>query len=460
MTVEQTPPAPSRARLVLVMVGFVMLVFCTGTAEYLVSGVLTQIAADVSVSISAAGQIVTAYALGVAVGGPLVTAATARLPRKGLALGLGAVFIAGTTLTVLAPTYAWVIVGRVLSACAQATLFAIGLTTATAMMGPGRRGRAIAIVGSGLTIATVLGVPLGALLGGGTSWRAPFVVVVALAGLGEVLLAVAMPPAAAPATGVADEVGALARGPVLLAVSATAIGFAGVGVVFTYLVPLLTRVTGMDAGAVPMLLLAYGVGGFVGNLVAGRLADLSLSRTLAGVFLALVLTLVAIPVLAGHPAPMVGLVLVLGLLSTAMVAPLQSLVLRRADPIVGGHRGCLQPGQRDRLGARRPRHERRGPALERLRRSSPRARRHGPDRPRPPGRPGSGMMSVGIAHGRPGRAGPPLAERCSGEACARGRMFKARSQALDTPGSLGSSSARGRASAGECRRPCAASLLS
>lgn len=88
--------------------------------------------------------------------------------------------------------------------------------------------------------------------------------------------------------------------------------------------------TGMDAGAVPMLLLAYGVGGFVGNLVAGRLADLSLSRTLAGVFLALVLTLVAIPVLAGHPAPMVGLVLVLGLLSTAMVAPLQSLVLRRA----------------------------------------------------------------------------------------------------------------------------------
>lgn len=194
MTVEQTPPAPSRARLVLVMVGFVMLVFCTGTAEYLVSGVLTQIAADVSVSISAAGQIVTAYALGVAVGGPLVTAATARLPRKGLALGLGAVFIAGTTLTVLAPTYAWVIVGRALSACAQATLFAIGLTTATAMMGPGRRGRAIAIVGSGLTIATVLGVPLGALLGGGTSWRAPFVVVVALAGLGEVLLAVAMPP--------------------------------------------------------------------------------------------------------------------------------------------------------------------------------------------------------------------------------------------------------------------------
>ena len=287
MTVEQTPPAPSRARLVLVMVGFVMLVFCTGTAEYLVSGILTQIAADVSVSISAAGQIVTAYALGVAVGGPLVTAATARLPRKGLALGLGAVFIAGTTLTVLAPTYVWVIVGRVLSACAQATLFAIGLTTATAMMGPGRRGRAIAIVGSGLTIATVLGVPLGALLGGGTSWRAPFVVVVALAGLGEVLLAVAMPPAAAPATGVADEVGALARGPVLLAVSATAIGFAGVGVVFTYLVPLLTRVTGMDAGAVPMLLLAYGVGGFVGNLVAG-------------------------------------------LLSTAMVAPLQSLVLRRA----------------------------------------------------------------------------------------------------------------------------------
>ena len=322
---------PSRAvRPGLVLAGFVLLVFCTASAEYLVAGVLPQLAADAEVSIAAAGQTVTAYALGVAVGGPIVTVLTARLPRKGLAVGLGVLFVAGTVLTVLAPSFAWIIVGRVISACSQATLFAISLTTATALMGSARQGRAIAIVTSGLTVATVLGVPLGALLGGGTSWRFPFAVIAAAAVLGTALLAWAMPRTPAPATGVRDEIRTLLRRPVLLAVSTTVIGFAGVSVVFTYLVPLLTDVTGIAASVIPALLLAYGVGGFIGNLVAGRLTDLSLDKTLSGVFVALILTLAAFPLLAKHQAPMIGIVLILGLLSTATIAPLQSLVLRHA----------------------------------------------------------------------------------------------------------------------------------
>lgn len=330
MNLEQSSPASTLARPVLVLAGFVLLVFCTGTAEYLVAGVLPQLADDLSVSIATAGQTVTAYALGVAIGGPIVTVLTARLPRKGLALALGVVFIAGTVLTVLAPSYGWVIVGRVVSACSQATLFAIGLTTATGLMGPARQGQAIAIVSSGLTVATVLGVPLGALLGGNTSWRIPFVIVAAAATLGVVLLAAAMPRTPAPTTGVSDEIRTLLRGPVLLAVATTVIGFAGVSVVFTYLVPLLSDVTGMAAGIIPALLLAYGVGGFAGNLIAGRLADLSLGKTLVGVFLALIVTLAAFPLVAEFPIPMIGLVLILGLLSTATIAPLQSLVLRHA----------------------------------------------------------------------------------------------------------------------------------
>ena len=261
------------------LAGFLLLVFRTGTAEYLVAGVLPQLAEDVSVSIATVGQTVTAYALGVAIGGPIVTALTARLPRKGLALGLGVVFIVGTVLTVSAPGIAWVVVGRVVSACSQATLFAIGLTTAVTTMGPARQGQAIAIVSSGLSVATVLGVPLGALLGGITSWRIPFVVVAATATHGVLLLADALPRTAAPTTGVGDEIRTLLRRPVLLALATTAIGFAGVSVVFTYLVPLLTDVTGIAATTVPALLLACGVGGFAGNLIAGRLADLSLGRT-------------------------------------------------------------------------------------------------------------------------------------------------------------------------------------
>ena len=325
-----TSAARSRIGRAVVLAGFVLLVFCTGTAEYLVSGVLPQLAADVSVSIAAAGQIVTAYALGVAIGGPVVTALTARLPRKGLALALGAVFIAGTAITVIAPSYAWVIAGRVASACSQATLFAVGLTTATGLMGQARQGRAIAIVGSGLTIATVLGVPMGALLGGSTNWRMPFVIVAAVAALGVLLLATAMERTPAPTTGVGDEIRTLLRAPVLLAVATTTIGFAGVGLVFTYLAPLLSEVTGIAAGTIPGLLLAYGIGGFIGNLVAGRLADLSVRATLVGVLLALILTLAVFPLLAPRPAPMIGAVLILGLLSTATIAPLQSLVLHHA----------------------------------------------------------------------------------------------------------------------------------
>ncbi|NGN94495.1 MFS transporter [Nocardioides sp. KC13] len=312
------------------MAGFVVLVFCTGTAEYLVAGVLPQLAADFSISTATAGQTVTAYALGVAVGGPVVTVLTARLPRKGLALSLGLLFIIGTVVTALAPTYAWVIVGRVVSASSQATLFAIGLTTSSAVLGPAKQGQAIAIVGSGLTVATVLGVPLGALLGGNTSWRIPFAMVTVLAVVGIVLLAWAMPRTPAPATGVGDEIRTLLRGPILLAVATTVIGFAGVSIVFTYLVPLLAEVTGMAAAMIPVLLLVYGAGGFVGNLVAGRLADLSLGRTLAGIFLALIATLAAVPVAAPYTVPMVVLVLLLGLVSTATIAPLQSLVMRHA----------------------------------------------------------------------------------------------------------------------------------
>lgn len=330
MTDDTAPPLPTRAHPAWVLTGFVLLVFCTGTAEYLVAGVLPQLAADVGVSTAAAGQTVTAYALGVAVGGPVVTILTARLPRKGLASSLGLVFVLGTLVTVVAPTYTWLIVGRVVSACSQATLFAIGLTTAAAAMGPGRQGRAVAIVSSGLTVATVLGVPLGALLGGNLNWRTPFLVVAVVAVAGVLILCSSMPRTPAPTTGVRDEIRTLVRGPVLLAVTTTVVGFAGVGIVFTYLVPLLSDVTGLTAAVIPALLLAYGVGGFVGNLVAGRFADLDLGRTLIAVFGALVVTLALFPLVAEHPAPMIVMVLVLGLLSTATIAPLQSLVLRHA----------------------------------------------------------------------------------------------------------------------------------
>lgn len=321
--------APDRTSVspVVLMTAFVLLVFATGTAEYLVAGILPDLARDMGITVALAGQSVTAYALGVAVGGPLLTLSTARVPRKGLAIALGVMFVLGIALTALAPTFPVLLVGRVISACSQATLFAIALITATQVMGPERSGRAVAIVASGLTVATTLGVPLGALMGASVGWRVPFAVVGAVAALAVLILAFTMPRTAAPTTQPLDELRSLVRAPVFLAIATTVVGFAGVSVVFTYIVPLLTGVTGLAPAMVPLLLLAYGLGSFVGNLVAGRLTDLSLPKTLMGVLLALVVVLGLFPFAAGTAASAVVATLLLGLLSAATIAPLQALIL-------------------------------------------------------------------------------------------------------------------------------------
>lgn len=275
--------------------GFLLCIFAIGTAELLVSGLLPQIAATVHVSVASTGQLVTAYALGVVIGGPLITVLTARVPRKGLVLGLIGLFIAGSLISAAASSYGVLVLSRVLAALSQGTLFAISLVVVTTVVPADRAGRAIATVVSGLTVATVLGVPLGTVLGHQFGWRTPFVVIALVAAAGGAVLAVAMPRTPAPTTGVRSELRVLGRRPVLLAIVTTAIGFAGVGTVLTYIVPLLTQVTGFTSGAVSALLLAYGVGSLLGNLIAGRLTDISLTMTVRIVLLGLTVILAALP---------------------------------------------------------------------------------------------------------------------------------------------------------------------
>lgn len=305
-------------------------VFVVGTAEYLIAGLLPQVGADLGVSVSTAGQAVTAYALGVVIGGPLVTMATARLPRKGVALGLLLLFAAGSALSAWAPTFSVLLAGRVVSSFSHAAFLALALVTATQVVPAERVGRAVAAVASGFTVATLLGVPLGALLGERAGWRTPFVVLTVLALAGAVFLAAVMPRSPAQDTSIRAELRVVTRRPVLVSVATTAVGFAGVMSVFTYIALSLTQVTGFTASVVSLLLLAYGVGSFVGNLVAGRLTDWSLSATVRGVFGGLVGVLAVFPVaLMWQPSAVVA-VLLLGLLATATIAPLQGLILRHA----------------------------------------------------------------------------------------------------------------------------------
>ncbi|MGW0486099.1 MFS transporter [Nonomuraea sp. NPDC003214] len=305
-------------------------VFVVGTSEYLIAGLLPQVGADLRISVGMAGQAVTVYALGVVVGGPLVAALTAKMPRKGLALGLMLLFAAGSAISALAPSYELLLAGRLLSSFSHAAFLALALVMATSVVPPDKTGTAISTVASGFTVATLLGVPLGALLGESAGWRTPFAVLTALALAGVVLLAAVLPKQPAPATRLRDEVRVVTRRPVLLAIATTAVGFSGVATVFTYIAPLMTRVSGFSSTAVSGLLLAYGAGSFVGNLLAGRLTDKSMSATVRGVFGGLAGVLVLIPFAAVWQPSAVAAVLVLGLLSTATIAPLQGLILRHA----------------------------------------------------------------------------------------------------------------------------------
>ncbi|MEU4832528.1 MFS transporter [Streptosporangium sp. NPDC023615] len=204
-----------------------MSVFVIGTSEYLVAGLLPQVGADLRVSVGAAGQTVTAYALGVVIGGPIVTVLTVRLPRKALALGLMALFAAGSAISALAPSYEVLLAGRVVSSLGHAAFLALALVTATGVVPAERVGTAIAAVVSGFTAATLLGVPLGALLGQGAGWRVPFAVLTGLALAGTALLAAVLPRQEARPTRVRDEVRVVTRRPVLLAIATTAVGFSG-----------------------------------------------------------------------------------------------------------------------------------------------------------------------------------------------------------------------------------------
>ncbi|WP_306317729.1 MULTISPECIES: MFS transporter [unclassified Streptomyces] len=305
-------------------------VFVIGTSEYLVAGVLPEVGADLQVSQGTAGQAVTAYALGVVIGGPVVTVATARLPRKGLAIGLMLLFAVGSALSALAPSFGLLLAGRLVSSLSHAAFLALALVMATGVVPENRTGSAIATVASGFTVATLLGVPLGSLLGHAAGWRAPFAVLTALTLAAVALLALVLPRQQAPATSLRDELRVVTRRPVLLAIATTAVGFSGVSVVFTYIAPLLTRVAGFSPAAVSALLLAYGAGSFLGNLAAGKLTDKSMSATVRGVFGGLTGVLATMPFAAAWQPTAVLAVLVLGLLATATIAPLQGLILHHA----------------------------------------------------------------------------------------------------------------------------------
>lgn len=307
--------------------------FGIGTTEFVIMGLLMQVSTDLHVSITAAGLLISGYALGVAVGAPVLTIATRKLPRKTVLLALMAIFTLGNLACALAPNYEMLMAARVVTSLAHGTFFGVGSVVATGLVPPERRASAIAIMFTGLTAATLLGVPAGAWLGLHFGWRSTFWAVTAIGVLAFAVLSVFVPRVkdVAKAVPLREELGVLARPQVLLGLAMTVLGFAGVFVVYTYIQPLLTQVTGLSESAVSPILLVFGGGLAVGNLLGGKLADRAPMAAVFGTLMALAVVLGAMQFTIGTPFTAVVFVGLLGVASFATVAPMQLRVLEKAS---------------------------------------------------------------------------------------------------------------------------------
>ncbi|MEN5267243.1 MFS transporter [Stenotrophomonas sp. TWI587] len=275
--------------------------FAVGVAEFIVVGVLPAIAADLGVPLARAGGLVGLYALALAVGTPVVVLALARLPRKPLLLALVAVFLAGNLLSALSTSYELLLAGRILTAVAHGSFFAIGATVAARLAPEGQASRAIAVMFAGLTLAMVIGVPLGSLIGNAMGWRLPFFAVAGLAALALLATARWVPVLPTQAAGpTRTQLAALTSPPVLAMMAITVLGFGASFPVFTFITPILTGITGFSTHAASGLLVVFGVATLVGNLAGGRWAaslgwPAALRRMLAGLLLVLAALAVAMP---------------------------------------------------------------------------------------------------------------------------------------------------------------------
>jgi predicted MFS family arabinose efflux permease len=249
--------------------------FAIGTTEFVIVGLLPTVAADLGIGLPSAGLLVSLYALGVAIGAPVLTGLTGRLPRKALLLGLMALFTVGNLLAWQAPGYESLIAARVLTGLAHGVFFSIGSTIATGLVPKDKAASAIAVMFTGLTVALVTGVPLGTFIGQHFGWRETFLAVSALGVVAFVGSWIFVPGNIrhTPPASLAQQARVLAEPRLLLVYAKTAIGYGGSFIPFTFLAPILTEVSGFSAGAVGWVMLVYGVSVALGNIWGGRLAD-------------------------------------------------------------------------------------------------------------------------------------------------------------------------------------------
>ncbi|MGK8663246.1 MFS transporter [Serratia marcescens] len=317
----------------LALLALTISAFAIGTTEFVIVGLIPTIAEQLGVTVPSAGLLVTIYALGVAIGAPVLTALTSRIPRKLLLVGLMVLFTLGNLLAWQSPSYESLVVARLLTGLAHGVFFSIGSTIATSLVAKEKAASAIAIMFGGLTVALVTGVPLGTFIGQQFGWRETFLAV-SLIGAVATLASVILVPSNIKnqgSAGVREQLKVLTHPRLLLIYAITALGYGGVFTTFTFLAPMMQELAGFSAPTVSWILLAYGVAVAVGNIWGGKLADRhGAVRALSFIFAALAVLLLVFQFTASHSIAALLTVIVMGVFAFGNVPGLQVYVVQKA----------------------------------------------------------------------------------------------------------------------------------
>mgnify|MGYP000221068670 CR=1 FL=1 len=306
--------------------------FGIGVTEFSPMGMLPVIANDLGVSIPTAGMLISAYAFGVLIGAPVMTLLFANMPRRRLLVLSMGIFTIGNLISALADSYSALMIGRIITSFNHGVFFGVGAVVATQLVPPNQRAGAVAAMFSGLTIATIGGVPLASFVGTTFGWRNAFFGIAAIGLVAMVALRVSLPPLVnQEKANIRNELAVLSRGSVLAALLLTVVGASSMFTVFTYIVPILQQETHASTTFVTAMLVLYGVGLAVGNILGGRYADRSLFGTLIVSLIAVILLLIIFAATMSSSIIVVPLIFLWGIASFAVVPPLQSLVVHEAS---------------------------------------------------------------------------------------------------------------------------------
>ncbi len=329
---QKSITSPSTAAKPWALYALAIGAFGIGTSEFVIMGLLLDVSKDLNVSIFMAGLLVTGYALGVVIGAPILTLLGTKMPRKNMLLILMGIFTLGNLTCALAPTYEIMMMARIVTSLCHGAFFGIGSVVATSVVPKDKQAFAISLMFTGLTIANILGVPAGTWIGQAFGWRATFWGITAIGPIALIALSLLVPKDQGKTSiNIADECRAVFKKPVLLALATTALGFAGVFATLTYIAPFLTQQTGMPETMISPIMLVFGVGLIIGNILGGKLADRNLLTSLYFSLGGLALCLLLYSFFSTSFWMVCILTFFFGLTGFATVAPLQMDVLKRAS---------------------------------------------------------------------------------------------------------------------------------